>query len=185
MPNEHFYFEVGKPGRRFVFELQDAAKIARARANTTRCPIERMKAMNKATSTATSLRAIAGFALAMMSVGPASAVEAFESPGLPAGTAASILPAGWSPFGSTTYNTINPTGTGLFSNSEPLSAPAGGNQALQLSGENSGVYYMTGIAIQTGQAYSVQAAIGTAISATPSAFWSMQLWADKNATGAF
>ncbi|MBK8037451.1 MAG: hypothetical protein IPK22_09995 [Verrucomicrobiaceae bacterium] len=131
------------------------------------------------------LRSPACFVLLFWSVDSSASViltEDFESPVIVSGGSVRVLPTGWvSHNGSTTNKRmIYPTGSSQFNTVAPLSAPAGGNQALLLRTLNQGTFRMTGHTILNNTDYLLSAAIGNSILEEADQYWSLQLWADTN-----
>ncbi|QDT11010.1 hypothetical protein K239x_30030 [Planctomycetes bacterium K23_9] len=69
---------------------------------------------------------------------------------------------------------------------QPLPSPAGGNQVLELAGTNTGIFRMSGEALQINSIFTLSAAIGNdATLGAANEFWSLQLWADTNGSSSF
>lgn len=114
-------------------------------------------------------------------------VETWEDPALASGASSSSLPSGWQRFSGpmSSARIWHPSSAGGFSDVEPLEAPAGGNQLLVLEGLNTGVSRMSGTLIQPNTIYTLSASIGATLLTDHPEFWSLQLWADTNGSGAF
>ena len=94
------------------------------------------------------------------------------------------LPAGWRSVNSASLAYIQPA-TNRFTEILPFSPPAGGAQALVLSGTGSraGVSMVTA-PISVNTEYTLSAAIGsTLLTSDNNSDWSLQLWADTSGDG--
>lgn len=114
--------------------------------------------------------------------------ETWESPAITPGATSTLLPIPWSVFpgSSTTPEIVYPNVTSDFDQVSPLSAPAGGNQALRLGSQNTGISRLSGDLIIANTTYVLSAAIGNdGQSAVRNDSWSLQLWVDSNGNGIF
>lgn len=128
------------------------------------------------------------FTAAQVSQAAIHLTENWENPVIasPGGTT-ETLPSGWQRNGGGTNDSVlvRPTDA-TFNQAGPLEAPAGGNQALRLTGTNVGVALVTTVTIQANTVYTLEAAIGNDISAAQrNDTWSLQLWATSNGFDTF
>ena len=112
-------------------------------------------------------------------------VEGWESVSLAPGALSGPVPAGWVAFSGAPFSGVYRPGATEFSATSPLAAPAGGNNALVLSGANTGWSYTTTASIQPNTVYTLSAAIGNSTVASDHTNWSLQLWADANNNAGF
>jgi hypothetical protein len=111
--------------------------------------------------------------------------ETWETPALAPGTSTATVPPGWVRSGLQNPDTVHPNNTAEFNQVESLASPAGGNQYLKLSNQNNGLSRMTGFSIPANAQITLSAAIGNSKLISGDDGWSIQLWADTNANGAF
>ena len=112
-------------------------------------------------------------------------VEGWESVALAPGSLSATPAPGWAVFTGASFSGVYRPGAAEFTATSPLAAPAGGNNALVLSGVNTGWSYTTTALIQPNTVYTLSAAIGNSTIASDHNNWSLQLWADTNNNGAF
>lgn len=92
------------------------------------------------------------------------------------------LPVGWVRENNLPWILSQPA-TARFSQSSPLAAPAGGNQALILEGRDTGISIEVGMIVANTE-YTLSAAIGSSLNEfEENDTWSLQLWSDTSGDG--